>query len=448
MKRLLLMMLLIITVSASIPSKKKVLKTSIKELWKTKIGCTSYRTIPVVQDGKIYIGSNGKNFRDAILDEGNGVYILNGKSGAVYKNFDNNQFGDMDVNGILSVNNYYYYGNDNDEFLCVDENGKTIWRLPAGGDIEHKASLIKMNNQNIIVFATETGQIQAVNALNGNVVWNYYDKNYTGWKFGENRTLFKIKMHFSEDNVFFNEPSLVDLNEDNVSDLIYNKNWGDFCAIDGKTGKLMWEIDRDDQKNYISNMGREKPLIIGKGKKTQIMMVLYNYNDQKYAVGFYNAKGKLIESVKTNQDLGSIMISQTSNAFITSTAIIVPSEKPKDVKIIPIENSTRKNNNGDIVERYYAGQVAANKIIYNDEPCALILYQYETESQSNQSPMLLIGLKTGKVHLKVNLPSNSEFAPFVTDVNNDGKLDVLVGCYNEYLYCFDLDINANQLINN
>ena len=102
MKRLLLMMLLIITVSASIPSKKKVLKTSIKELWKTKIGCTSYRTIPVVQDGKIYIGSNGKNFRDALLDEGNGVYILNGKSGAVYKNFDNNQFGDMDVNGILS----------------------------------------------------------------------------------------------------------------------------------------------------------------------------------------------------------------------------------------------------------------------------------------------------------------------------------------------------------
>jgi hypothetical protein len=195
-------------------------------------------------------------------------------------------------------------------------------------------------------------------------------------------------------------------------------------------------------------MGREKPLIIGEGKKTQIMMVLYNYNDQKYAVGFYNAKGKLIESVKTNQDLGSIMISQTSNAFITSTAIIVPSEKPKDVKIIPIENSTRKNNNGDIVERYYAGQVAANKIIYNDEPCALILYQYETESQSNQSPMLLIGLKTGKVHLKVNLPSNSEFAPFVTDANNDGKLDVLVGCYNEYLYCFDLDINANQLINN
>jgi outer membrane protein assembly factor BamB len=448
MKRLLLMMLLIFTISASIPSKKVVLKTTIKEHWRTKIGCTTYRTIPIVEDGKIYIGSNGKFYRDIILDEGNGIYILNSKTGSIYKNFDNKQFGDMDVNGILSLNNFFYYGNDNDEFLCVDADGNTIWRVPTGGDVEHKPSFIKINNQNAIVYATETGQIQALDAVTGKVIWNHYDKRYTGWKFGENREYFKIKMHISEDNVFFNEPSLADLNEDNVSDLIYNKNWGDFCAIDGKTGKLLWDIEKDDLNKYYIMMEREKPLLIGNGKKTQIMLLEFNNVENKYELAFYNAKGKLIERIKTNLELGMTMISQTTNAFITSTAVIIPGEKPKDVKIIPIENSTRKNDQGKTVGKYYNGQVAANKINFNDEPCALIVYQYDPESKSDQSPMLLIGMKTGKVHLKVNLPSRSEFAPFITDVNHDGKLDVLVGCYDEYLYCFDLDINSNQLINN
>ena len=142
------------------------------------------------------------------------------------------------------------------------------------------------------------------------------------------------------------------------------------------------------------------------------------------------------------------MISQTSDVFITSTTIIHPSENPKDVKIIPIENSIYKNKNGEMMQRYYQGQVAANKINFNNEPCALVLYQYDPENSADQSPMLLIGLKTGKIHYKVNLPSTSEFPPFISDVNNDGKLDVLVGCYDGNLYCFDLEINKNQLITN
>ena len=169
-------------------------------------------------------------------------------------------------------------------------------------------------------------------------------------------------MHLSEDNVFFNEPSLADLNEDNVSDLIYNKNWGDFCAIDGKTGKLLWDIEKDDLNKYYIMMEREKPLLIGNGKKTQIMLLEFNNVENKYELAFYNAKGKLIERIKTNLELGMTMISQTTNAFITSTAVIIPGEKPKDVKIIPIENSTRKNDQGKTVGKYYNGQVAANKI--------------------------------------------------------------------------------------
>ncbi len=448
MKRLLLLMLLIFTMSATLPNKKIVLKSTIKQHWRTKIGCTSYRTIPVLVDGQILIGSNGNNFRDYALDEGNGVFVLNGQNGQITKNFENNQFGDMDVNGILRFNESNYFGNDNEEFLCVDQNGKTKWRVNASGDIEHRPVLIQSLGKQTVVFATETGQIEALDALSGKQVWTFYDKAFSGWKLGENRTLFKIKMHFSEDCIFFNEPGLADLNADGVKDLVYNSKWGNFTAINGKTGKLLWEIDQDDHADYNTNMGREKPIIIGEGDKSQIMILLYAKTDGKDEIAFYNAKGKLIHKVAASINLGGPMLSQTSDVFMTSTAIIIPSTNPKDVKIIPIENSTNKNNNGELIIKYNQCQVASNKINFNDEPCALVISQYDSENSSSQSPMLLIGLKTGKIHYKVNLPSTSEFAPFIADVNNDGKLDVLVGCYDGNLYCFDLEISKSKLIIN
>ena len=46
----------------------------------------------------------------------------------------------------------------------------------------------------------------------------------------------------------------------------------------------------------------------------------------------------------------------------------------------------------------------------------------------------------------MNLPSNSEFPPYIEDIDKDGKLDVLVGCYDGNLYCFDLEISNSQLI--
>ena len=447
MKKLLLFLLVIGIISAALPGKRGNFKTELSYHWKTKIGNTSYRTIPVISNGNIYIGSNGSHFRDYAIDEGNGVFVLNAANGNQKIHFANDQFGDMDVNGILNDGGKFYFGNDNEEFLCVDALGAVQWRIPASGDIEHRPVLFDVDGQKTVAFATETGQIVALDAATGKERWSYYHKNFEGWKPGDNRTVFKVKMHFTEANIFFNEPSVVDLNGDAVKDLVYNTNWGDFMAISGNTGKVLWSIDREDEPGFVANMGREKPLIIGEGTKAQMMIMQWNQRDgNKDYVAFYNAKGKLIKRIDANRDLGNSLISQTDGAFFTTTSILIPGKSPDDLKIIAIDSAFRTLEGGDISPRFGDGQVSTMKIHYNNEDCAVVLFQYDFLMNRGQSPLMLIGLKTGKVHIKAYLPANSEFTPVLNDFNKDGKIDVLVGCYDGFLYCFNFGITTDHFI--
>ena len=447
MKHLFLILALILTISASLPKKREAHESSLHQHWKMEIGFTSYRTIPAVVDQKIYIGSNGNHFRDYALDDGNGVFLLHAASGKIAATFANEQFGDMDVNGILRLKDAIFFGNDNDEFICTDKLGKIKWRVYTSGDVEHRPVSIQSEGQELVVFATETGQLQALNAKTGKEIWTYYYKDFDAWKPGDNRTLFKVKMHFTEGNIFFNEPSLSDLNGDGVKDLVYNTNWGDFTAINGKTGNLLWDLDGNDLADYYLNMGREKPLIIGEGVKSQVLLLIREKEEYtKQAIAIFNSKGKLIKIMPTEVPLGETMLSQTDGFIITNTAIIHPETNSEDLKIVPIEDAQFLNEDGVLTSCYSGGQVAQKKVYYNGETCALIVYQYELKSHSGQSPLLLVGLNSGKVHFKTYLPDRSEFTPYISDFNQDGKLDVLIGCYDKYLYCFDLDIPSILLI--
>ncbi len=447
MKHLFLILALILTISASLPKKREAHESSLHQHWKMEIGFTSYRTIPAVVDQKIYIGSNGNHFRDYALDDGNGVFLLHAASGKIAATFANEQFGDMDVNGILRLKDAIFFGNDNDEFICTDKLGKIKWRVYTSGDVEHRPVSIQSEGQELVVFATETGQLQALNAKTGKEIWTYYYKDFDAWKPGDNRTLFKVKMHFTEGNIFFNEPSLSDLNGDGVKDLVYNTNWGDFTAINGKTGNLLWDLDGNDLADYYLNMGREKPLIIGEGVKSQVLLLIREKEEYtKQAIAIFNSKGKLIKIMPTEVPLGETMLSQTDDFIITNTAIIHPETNSEDLKIVPIEDAQFLNEDGVLTSCYSGGQVAQKKVYYNGETCALIVYQYELKSHSGQSPLLLVGLNSGKVHFKTYLPDRSEFTPYISDFNQDGKLDVLIGCYDKYLYCFDLDIPSILLI--
>ena len=51
--------------------------------WVVDIGNTTYRSDVAHLNGKLIIGSNGENYRDYYLDEGNGVYVINPINGKI-----------------------------------------------------------------------------------------------------------------------------------------------------------------------------------------------------------------------------------------------------------------------------------------------------------------------------------------------------------------------------
>jgi hypothetical protein len=159
----------------------------------------------------------------------------------------------------------------------------------------------------------------------------------------------------------------------------------------------------------------------------------------------FDRKGKVKKKVLNSKNLGSALLSQVPDHLITNRKIIKLAATGDKTKVISPDWTYKGESNTDYV-RFREGQVARNTFNFNNEECALIVFQYDMLSESRQSAMVIIGLNTGTMHLRTPLPYFSEFTPLVKDINKDGNLDVLVGCGNRMLYCYDLKIPAKNLI--
>jgi outer membrane protein assembly factor BamB len=439
--------------SASSVENFETVESTLQQHWSVEIGKTSYRTRSAFFSGNICIGSNGFEFMDYALDSQNGVFVIDAANGSIRKKIASESFGDMDVNGVVSDNGKIFFGNDNEEFICANSSGKILWRIPTAGDVEHKPTIIGEGQNKCVVYATETGQIHALHTETGRTAWSYYVPDYNGWKPGDNRSVFKVKMYFSSGYEFCTDPAVVDLNGDGSEDILYNYHFDQLLALDGRTGKTLWSIGEKIKQKYALYLYGNAPMIMGKGKDLRMVAPMFSGEFDEYnnpigaCVGIFDAKGNLIEHKSLSQPIGTPMLSQAPGVFITTTTIIRPSANQKNIEIIPISDVLITNWDGLQFSRFGEGQVARKLVQFGGEECVLLTLQNERDNEDlKQSPLLLIGLKSGRILKKAYLPAKTEQAPELDDYNKDGKIDVLVGCYNGQLYCFDLGIPAEQLM--
>ena len=441
-KLILFTVVVLVGIAAALPVKEKPLTNSLKLKWKSEIGRTTDRTRPVLSNGAIWIGSNGSHLMDYAIDYGNGIYRLNARTGKVEKHFLNEKIGDMDVNGILMVDDRFIAGSDNEELTCFDKNGKVSWRIPTGGDVEHRPVLVRSGERKMVIFATENGQVSAVQPEDGKLIWNYFHPQYAGWKPGENRFVFKVNNQFYAGNYFFTEPTVADINKDGTDDLIYNSNYSDLMAFDGRTGKVLWKFLLYENGIGNSVLGKNSPAI-STVKNESICWVPLRKGDNAYMLVGLNHKGE----VKFKKPLGNgqLYLSQNSpNGRLELDNATI--DLAGDMKMVFSDKNEMVPYFGTTYLSYANGRVADNQVKMNGETCSIISFEFYQSGTDRKSLLVIRGQKTGKEYVHQILPAISEFIPVVQDVDADGKIDVLTGCFDGSLYCYSLGIDVKYLV--
>jgi hypothetical protein len=425
------------------PEKYPPIEKNFKLHWSAPIGSASFKANVIFTNDHLIIGSNGSDFMDYyISDENSGVYTINRKNGTIVNHFANELLGDMDVNGLLLYSNRLYFGNDNEEFLCTSLDGKIIFRNPASGDIEHEPVLINNKGTQQIIYATEMGEVKAINPITGKALWSYYTPDFEGWKPGDNRGIFKVKSFFTNSSSFYTKPIVVDLTNDGVLDLVYITYNAKFYAINGASGKLLWLNDTYERTDIV---------LMQTGSKDEPTFSFFNetYDDKFKATRHLitlNKYGKQIAITDIPNSTYGLGVNAVSinNFFIAQRDSLIEIDDKGQYKAYSRSNfyPTIDYSGKNVIEERNAYESLMSNRTFSykgDTSCVIILNQHD-HANYEYGFIEIYSLSEHKVVDRLGLPMASEFPPMIADINKDGNLDLLLNCYNGLLYCYDLKV--------
>jgi len=408
--------------------------------WKAKIGGTTFKTNFLLKDGLLLVGSNGSHYRDWRLDKDNGVCIVNAANGKIEQRFASEGYGDMDVNGVAFVNGKIFFGNDNEEFLCYNAVGEQLWRVPVSGDVESEPVTLDVNCDGSaeMIFGTESGEVLALDSKNGNVVWSFKIKDFSGWDKTESRLLFKVGAFFSNGSGFVSKPAVADLTGDAVQDLIFNCRDGYTYALDGENGKMLWKFNHGDIY-FLAN----SPLVVEEGQQKRIY-ILQNRMDEKNRERMHmvclNGRGALQKTYPASWHYsvnfvpvhrGNQLLSVYNDTLVALNLETGALKKTG----LPADAASAKED-----YYWYSHYVTARPLFFD-------FLGKDTEQLLLVDEAGLARLLDGSTYKQLkyfSLPSGTETTPLIADVDDDGKMEMLVSCYDGYLYCYDLKTSAKK----
>lgn len=455
MRLILLLVCFIILVAFIVPARYTSekpypsIEQAFKLIWKAKTGIATFRSNVLFDQNDLIIGSNGSQLMDYnFIDTASGVYIVDRHNGKIKRHFGEEVMGDMDVNGVMQYNNQFYFGNDNEEFLCTTPKGEIVWRNPASGDIEHEPVLLDIRGKTYIVYATEEGEVQAVDPSSGVSFWTYYTPDFNGWKPGKNRNLFKVRAYFRNSSSFFTKPVMLDLNKDGIKDLVYNTYDSKIYAINGLNGKLLWDYDHDGQLSVFSVVDDQnaEPALLMAGSKWR------DYDKYDYKLLRLDRNGKMktlfAGSFGNGFGLNALKVSHDQLLIPCTDSLAIFSLKTNQIEWIDrsltylFQYTYPNSEKFERVESRNARDplIAQQFINYNgDSSCVVLISQYD-RANYQLGVLEIISLKEKKLHKRFSLPASSEMVPIITDVNQDGRKEILVNCSDGFTYCYQIPL--------
>jgi len=401
--------------------------------WTADIGNVSYRTQPALVGNRLFVGSNGLHFRDYYHETGNGVYVLDARTGNQIDVIGDDAWGDLDVNGVLAYQGKVFFGNDNDEFMCY--NASTLepeWQLPTSGDCEHAPVLIQRKSGTVVVFATEQGEVRAVQPSTGNTVWVHYHKDFDGWKPGQNRFMYRVAAAVSNGTTYFAAPAVRDLDGDGVDDLSYSTHNG-VVGISGQTGEVLFDVDINS--GWIDY--HHSPLILDHSEGPVLLIVEHRYNNERMASDSYIRRVLLPsgDQLPTQFEFGYVNTPHSLQAGNTHQVMCRNDEKLAKIQSVePVYQIVDPNDKSHTP--YYSTFCSEETLIWKGRTAILEILEYDWKEEKGS--LRILDASTWELLDSFTLPDQTESVPHLIDVDGDGQRELLFGCGNGQLYCHEI----------
>lgn len=397
--------------------------------WSAEIGNVTYRSTIGVHGTTLFVGSNGEKFNDYYHEAGNGVYALDGLTGQVIRRLGTDAWGDLDVNGVVVDQGRVYFGNDNDEFLCYDAaSGKLLWRLPTSGDVEHAPTILRRRGgDQVIVFATEIGEIRAVNPNDGSTVWVYYHPEFDGWKPGKNRFVYRVGAAIRSGNRYFAPPEVVDANGDGVLDLVYSSN-GLVETISGQNGRLLNTFPT--QVAYFAT-----PHIVESSAGPVLLVFYHEWESNTTRIRRINLRtGEELTASRVELDFYEGITAPINSDSWThnhkGVVLRLRAEAPL-IQLLPNPAGRGEVDPG--------GFYAHDLLTFRGKQWVAIIDEYDYKTK--KSTLSLLDPETWAPTYRFTLPAQTESLPHLMDVDGDGEEELLFGSYDGVLYCHEIPQN-------
>lgn len=378
----------------------------ISEKWKAKVGLTTYRSTIHFFDGKVVVNSNGDGWKDQ-NDPLDGIHILDASSGASTLHISPPGTDEKDANGVALTKDFLVFGTDQDLLYKVDWTGSVLWQAQLAGDVEAAPALADFNGDTILDVAvgSEGGLFYTLNGKNG-------------------KTLKQVKATAG----YYNSPAFVgaaalhDVTGDGVADIFVPSRDGQFRAIDGKKGKILWK--------HVGGSGMHGSPIVVDTDADGTMEVVFT---ESYShVWCAHAKTGSIEwdIELTNPDggieglFGPVGWYPDASCVLISTAWWASHEG-----VYCLSGST-----GQILWRYdhYKRNISSGAAIgdIDGKPG-------EEAVVGTESGEVLALSSSGQVAWSQALGGPLECTPTIADIDADGLNEVLASANNGTLYAFD-----------
>lgn len=415
----------------SVTSKYTLFAKPIDLKWSVTIGKTHYRSTIQVVDSKVVVNSNGLSYGPG-GDKGDGLYVIDGKSGKVLRQIVPPEPGENDVNGLAVDNEKnVYFGTDNKRFYKTNLDGEIIWTFKAKGHVEGAPALGDLNGDGAleVVFGDERGFVYSLSTKNGALLWQVDSHEYTH----EYRTSSKA---------FNSSPALVDLNKDKFLDiLIGNRDWL-LYAINGKTGEVLWNIETESGING-------SPLVYGNEFCfAETCWTFYKFSiDQKK--GDYWLFDSYIEDYKSffaspvflpyikKFAIGSSWLNKPEAEYVFDADKVL---RLKTDEKISATNLVTDLNGDKYPELWIATEgigKAREQGKLNGKVHIVDTKKLEGKyGKMNSIPRIELATISD---LTMQFPGAIEATPTIADVDGDGALELLVASLDGNLYCYSLN---------